>query len=400
MHHGLAKIKAKSNNINNNLETYQLPNTASEQTVTESVPNEFQTPRRSLLSLISDKSYIMLRFLLCGLCVVICVALQLGWKEVAASYRLNFMKIPSRTQNNSLTEDGEEDSEGNNSEDLLYWTDIYASLGDEIDSSSFDASTISEIDQLIAKESSAFMATSPWHLIHNETGYTVESLAVKSNSMSVTENPMIHIRIKSLPCHSAKHMLQQLSTPNALMDTFFPLFHLYESRFAGTVTAVNTPLHSENSEFETEAEIDSDEPADESALTHVEESFTIAELRTVIAPLIWPFEEKRLTLLNLVDLDQGLYRSRSVEVTKDSDNTRGYSFATTSMSLVVNITSEPRDDEAAAADCTCQILLHSANILPHPLLNFVYETDYLAPRIADFFTGYSKYFFPNLSGKK
>lgn len=104
---------------------------------------------------------------------------------------------------------------------------------------------------------------------------------------------------------------------------------------------------------------------------------------------------RQLTLLNLLDLHKGLYRSRSIEMSA----TGGYSLATTSMSLVVNITSSPRSDETDAVDCSCQVLLHAANVLPHPLLTFLYETDYLAPRAAAFFGGYSKHFFPELMPK-
>jgi hypothetical protein len=246
----------------------------------------------------------MMRFMLCALLVVVCVTLQMGWKEVAAAYRLNFSP-PVRKysgsdgdvgSNSSFVDEVEGLSEEKEELELLYWTDIYAPLDDAVDST-FDASTITEIDQLIRKESAAFMESSSWHLVHNQTEYSIESRAVKSNSMSVTENPMVRIQLNPVPCYSAKHMLQQLAVPHALMDTFFPLFHLYESRYAGTVTAVNEPPDEFKAESDgttspnNNAEDDTTNTSSTS-LTPVIESVTTAELRTVIAPLIWPFDEK------------------------------------------------------------------------------------------------------------
>lgn len=72
------------------------------------------------------------------------------------------------------------------------------------------------------------------------------------------------------------------------------------------------------------------------------------------------------------------------------------SLATTSLSLVVNISSSTRNDEAQSTQCVTEVLLHSANVLPHPILNYLFEADYLAPGIAKFFLGHSHHFFPHL----
>lgn len=233
----------------------------------------------------------------------------------------------------------EDDRPRDNEREMLYWTDLYAPLASTVDSTSLEVSTIAEIDELITSESIIFLASpsTDWIQVQNQTEYRVESRAVKSNSMSITENPMIRITLPPLPCHSAPHMLEHLVSTRALMDTFFPFFHLYEAKFAGALTVstpdeengdsdVTPPINCDAADadaadapvvktvdIDVSSELHSDisPDVDDStasedasgvaagrqdkqsvALTAVDGDFTAAELRTIIAPLIWPLEEK------------------------------------------------------------------------------------------------------------
>lgn len=250
----------------------------------------------------------MIRYIVCGVVLCLCVSLQMGWKEVAAIYHLNY-----HSDEKQATEDFSSFMEGGENgkmSEQLYWTDIYAPYDSSIDSSLLDASTISEIDQVITKESMLIMTTPSWNLIHNETEYTVESRAVKSNSMSIMENPMIRIRMAPIPCHSSQHLLQEVILPQSLMASFFPLFHIYESKAATAIAetgagternaseAVDSPgIREEETDtvLETEAESEAEQSSDRGGKET--STSTTAELRTVIAPLIWPFEERYCTVL-------------------------------------------------------------------------------------------------------
>ena len=103
---------------------------------------------------------------------------------------------------------------------------------------------------------------------------------------------------------------------------------------------------------------------------------------------------RNLTMLSVKDVDNGFFATRSIIDNKSIDKMK--SLDTTSLSLVVRITSATRNDEAQTTECMSQILLHSANVLPHPMLNYFFETDFLAARIAMFFREYSRHFFPHL----
>ena len=250
----------------------------------------------------------MIRYIVCGVVLCLCISLQMGWKELAAMYHLNY-HIDYNHKDSPSTVEGEIGS----TRDHLYWTDIYAPHDTTVDSSLLDASTITAIDHLVASEASILVDTSSWNLVHNYTEYTVESRAVKSNSMSIMENPIIRLRMAPLPCHSAQHLLQGVIHPPSLMATFFPLFHLYESKAAAAAESsapeeVDSPCAGETeAEGTAAAEVTAAAAAEGTAAAAAEgtaaaaaergekiSTSTTAELSTVIAPLIWPFEERHV----------------------------------------------------------------------------------------------------------
>lgn len=183
---------------------------------------------------------------------MLCVALQLGLRDISAAYELNYNLSAIKRQ-------------------PLHWTDIYAPHDIKT-----DFSLLAETTKLLREESFLSLSSSSlsWHTILNHSGYAVESIAMKSNSISVRENPMIRILMEPLPCHSAKHMLQMVTTPHSLMSTFFPLFHASES--------------------EPEAAFVPTDPVKEDGNMKEDgvQKLTSVEFRTVVAPLIWPLEER------------------------------------------------------------------------------------------------------------
>jgi hypothetical protein len=237
----------------------------------------------------------MIRYILSAICIVICVALQMGWKEVASMYHLNY----STNSDIYVSEGGDSGRET----ESVHWTDIYASANFE---SALDVAAITDIDQLMTTETNHVLTSTSWNQIHNTTEYTVETRSVKSNSMSITENPMIRIRMDPLPCRSAEHMLQQAIAPHSIMSTFFPLFHIYESKAAEFAADTDDVTSQENEKEEEEKEEEEEEEEDIAAGSKETEtadvvsasrsersrSTTPVELRTVIAPLIWPLEER------------------------------------------------------------------------------------------------------------
>lgn len=106
--------------------------------------------------------------------------------------------------------------------------------------------------------------------------------------------------------------------------------------------------------------------------------------------------------------------SNSPDIDGNSDGSRadGLALDTTSLSLVVDITSSSSvkkgdvidsdtdldtgggDRQKSMSLCTCRILYHSANILPHATATYYYHTEYLSRTIAQLMAAYSDHFYP------
>ena len=223
----------------------------------------------------------MIRYIVSGICVILCVSLQMGWKEISTSYKLNYRDYNNNNVSDILdSDDVYADNNKSEEKDMLHWTDLYGSL-DMSPGSHIDLSSVSGLVNLITKESELMMSATQWHSIYNDSVYSVKSRAVRSNSISILENPIIHIRMEPLPCVSAKQLLEQVVMPGTVMSHFLPLFHLYDTKLLGKLSPINNCK-----------DIDSNDGACRGSMSLTTIGNSSIEMWNIIAPLIWPLEER------------------------------------------------------------------------------------------------------------
>ena len=203
---------------------------------------------------------------------MLCVCLQMGWREVSKLYRLNFEQHQK-----------EEGEDGKKADELdsLEWSDVYAPhLADE--ETPVNLQALINTDMLLKRESKAAFSSSStnWNSYYNGSRYILETRRVKSMSMSIIENPLVRFRSSPFRCVSSSHLLSALLSPEKLMSTFFPIFHLLESRGAIPYDAIiglgNDNKHNNSNN-------------DDVSYQSYRKS---AEIWNMTAPMIWPFDAR------------------------------------------------------------------------------------------------------------